>query len=564
MNYQTVRALQAIRHNGILRIPGQATGANAQDFVVDELTATRLTSLGFASTIGPGVPPEPDGVSPEEEALLVASGVQFELPVKMRNMFSRCYNNNAVINTPWYKSPTWKNAEVVTQGVVRSGTDGICEWVAQGFTGGDQKTAAAGNGPTGGPIFGRTLDSGGIIWECLGPVRGQYDYPTAGNVSASNPYPYVVDTDANIQAAMGTGFQTFQPRVGSLGQFTLSGGILLAQSYLGIANLPAAYNPNSGNSTTGVSYAPGVGSCTFYTDSNLIGLISADFVYPPLNGTPIIRVEVDDRLVFDSTMISANTNPFKPGGFLLNLSKIDMTGGRKVRIWGGLEVFLSKVYLQAYASIWKYENPNRFSIAVEGTSIDADTFGPGWSWPEMLASRIGADGVFNFAQGSTGYLSNNNGTRTNMLDRLPALVATGADIVILGGPHNDSSFSKAAQQAQYTLYLNSLLSQMPKAKIITSGCLVLQGAAYGVGSNLYNAEANLFEVVDQINNPRITKLPILTASPWITGSGSGDTPANNGNMDKYYTHNADHPNTKANFYFSQRYAQALASIAADW
>lgn len=495
---------------------------------------------------------------------LTANGVVFDLKDRVRASVASAGRSNAVINTPWYKSPTWKNNEVVTQGVVRSGTDGISEWVVQGYLGGDQKTSATGNGPVGGPIFGRTLDSGGLIWECLGPVRGQYDYPTAGNVSASNPYPYLVDTDANIKAAMGTGYQTFQPRVGNLGPFSVTGGILLPQPTWGIANMPTAFKPNEGKSATGFVYGPGNGSCTFWTDSNRIGLISSNHIYPPLNATPVIRVEVDDRLVFDSTMISANASSFKPGGFLLNLTKIDMTGGRKVRIWGGTEIFLASVYIQSYATIWKHENPNSYSIAAEGSSIDDGTFGPGWSWPELLATRIGADRVFNFAKGSTGYLSNNNGDLTNMLDRLPALVATGADIVILGGPHNDSGFTKVQQQAQYSLYLNSLLSQMPKAKVIVSGGLPLQDESQAVGGALYNAEANLFEVVDQINNPRITKLPIQTGTSWITGTGSGDSPAYNGNREKYFTHDADHPNTKANLYFSQRYAQALAAIVAGW
>jgi lysophospholipase L1-like esterase len=54
MAYNTVRALQAVRHNGVLRIPGQTSGDNAQDFVVDDTTKDRLVALGFVSLVSTG------------------------------------------------------------------------------------------------------------------------------------------------------------------------------------------------------------------------------------------------------------------------------------------------------------------------------------------------------------------------------------------------------------------------------------------------------------------------------------------------------------------------------
>lgn len=57
MGYQTVRALTPIRHSGVLRIPGQTTGDNAQDFVAEDTQANRLVALGYATSLGVAAAP---------------------------------------------------------------------------------------------------------------------------------------------------------------------------------------------------------------------------------------------------------------------------------------------------------------------------------------------------------------------------------------------------------------------------------------------------------------------------------------------------------------------------
>jgi hypothetical protein len=52
MGYQTVRALTTVRHDGKLRIPGQTTGDNQQDFVVEDSVATKLVGAGVVSAVG--------------------------------------------------------------------------------------------------------------------------------------------------------------------------------------------------------------------------------------------------------------------------------------------------------------------------------------------------------------------------------------------------------------------------------------------------------------------------------------------------------------------------------
>lgn len=61
MGYQTVRALIPVRHNGVLRIPGQTAGDNAQDFVAEDSQVARLVALGVVTSLG--VAPTPSSPS---------------------------------------------------------------------------------------------------------------------------------------------------------------------------------------------------------------------------------------------------------------------------------------------------------------------------------------------------------------------------------------------------------------------------------------------------------------------------------------------------------------------
>ncbi|WP_375184045.1 hypothetical protein [Aquabacterium sp.] len=63
MGYQTVRALVPIRHSGVLRIPGQTSGDNAQDFVAEDSQVARLVALGFVTSLGVAAAPAAPGAA---------------------------------------------------------------------------------------------------------------------------------------------------------------------------------------------------------------------------------------------------------------------------------------------------------------------------------------------------------------------------------------------------------------------------------------------------------------------------------------------------------------------
>ena len=58
MPFQLVRALLPIKHDNVLRVPGQTTGTNAQDFVVSESVAAKMISQGLVSFQSVSGPPD--------------------------------------------------------------------------------------------------------------------------------------------------------------------------------------------------------------------------------------------------------------------------------------------------------------------------------------------------------------------------------------------------------------------------------------------------------------------------------------------------------------------------
>lgn len=58
MGYKNVRAIKPVRHNNVLRVPGQTTGASSQDFVASDAAATRLVELGVVTILGVAAEPE--------------------------------------------------------------------------------------------------------------------------------------------------------------------------------------------------------------------------------------------------------------------------------------------------------------------------------------------------------------------------------------------------------------------------------------------------------------------------------------------------------------------------
>lgn len=77
MGYQTVRALTPIRHSGVLRVPGQTTGDNAQDFVVEDSQASRLVTLGYATSLGAAPAPFVPGQSAGSGAVYYPRGLTY-------------------------------------------------------------------------------------------------------------------------------------------------------------------------------------------------------------------------------------------------------------------------------------------------------------------------------------------------------------------------------------------------------------------------------------------------------------------------------------------------------
>lgn len=159
MPYQQLRALTPIRHSGVLRIPGQSSGPNAQDFVAEDTQAERLVAAGYVISLGAA--PTPESVLPIErfgvvvdpqnraqrlrdlsggpDVSLSASGGMTYFRDRIRQGASKVRPFMAQRHIVDY--PAWANNMVVKNGTtVKSTVGGVVQLFAWLGTGGNSTT----------------------------------------------------------------------------------------------------------------------------------------------------------------------------------------------------------------------------------------------------------------------------------------------------------------------------------------------------------------------------------------------------------------------------------------
>ena len=87
-------------------------------------------------------------------------------------------------------------------------------------------------------------------------------------------------------------------------------------------------------------------------------------------------------------------------------------------------------------------------MAVEGDSLTQGGYNSlprGLDWVTQAGRLLGCDDVANMAQGGTGFIADNGGKKTNYLQRVERLAALNADVYLIAGNHNDSSYPAQEQ-----------------------------------------------------------------------------------------------------------------------
>jgi lysophospholipase L1-like esterase len=295
------------------------------------------------------------------------------------------------------------------------------------------------------------------------------------------------------------------------------------------------------------------------TDSRYVALEVINTIYANMG----IYVEVDDRAV-DDGWIATSVNVGNPAAWLLDLSFAGTGRMHKVRVFtkDGMPFVAKNIHIEPSASLLMPGNENRIRVAAEGDSLTAGGYNtpyrPAQDWVSQAMAMLGIDDFANFAVGGTGFI-NNNGTKTTYLDRLPRLTQLNADVYIIGGCHNDSGYTSPQRQAAILTYLQALRAAQPSAFIVLCGNNLLRTESGAPGSAQYISEQDAYAAFTQFADPYSLWVPILTSAegPWITGTGSVESPANDGNMDRFYSTADGHPLQRGVDYIAQRYVQAL-------
>lgn len=526
---------------------------------------------------------------------------------KIRAAVTNAKNSNSVVNNPWFRPATWAPSTGYYVGHVVVGLDGSNTYICK-----SAGTSAASGGPTGNGY--NLINDGGVTWEWYGLVRGEGTIGTASAWIANTAYTVgttVLSSDGyNLFVCVGSGTSAAAPATGPNGYrteivpdgsavwkwkgtsstkpimqpgakatllasipnyktltpsmlspiFYWTGGVFEFDTVNG--NVPNVRGSNTGTlASPSVQNGTGGNSVTFWTDSSKIAFGGINSVYAQESCV----VEVNGRLLDDSMFAATSTN--NPGAWLLDLSFLGKNVSKKVRIYNknAFHTFCSKnVYIEPDSSIWQEGRPNGWSLAAEGDSLTVGGNGTpyhgGLDVVTQVANLLGCDTYANMAQGGTGFLATRSGAATTYIQRLDRLVSLGADVYFVGGNHNDASFTSEQRITACLGYFQALRAAQPDAYVIVAGTNPLQSESSNTGAIL-TCEQDLYAAFLQWNDPNSMFIPIATSSegPWITGTGSVISPANNGNKDKFFITADGHPLQRGVNYLAQRYAQAIGS-----
>jgi hypothetical protein len=167
-----------------------------------------------------------------------------------------------------------------------------------------------------------------------------------------------------------------------------------------------------------------------------------------------------------------------------------------------------------------------------------------------LSQIMGWAPPFLCGQGGTGYINNASGAtgKAAYTDpvRLAALIATQADIVIVEGSLNDSTFTPAQVTTAATAALTAIVNGMPNSKIYVVGVQAITGSP-STANFANNAAVKAVAL----------SLGLLFIDPideeWITGTGNTGAPTGFGNADIFVYSDAVHPaNASATEYWARR------------
>lgn len=242
MGYQTVRALVPIRHSGVLRIPGQTSGDNAQDFVAEDSQVERLVRLGFVEPLGGA--PTPSESTGLVSALPSAIAFSSSIPLDGNKTMPRTAVNAAIqfvvgavaeggqcvvplvangllmpsFGPGWNadsNSDTWRNAAGALHKLYAYYEDGLAWYLIRDT--GITLSAAATSLTVSGPSAGVVNSASGAI-----TVRANGALSAPATVTASSNVAGTISPTSAVLSSSGSVTFTFTPAVAGSATLTFS------------------------------------------------------------------------------------------------------------------------------------------------------------------------------------------------------------------------------------------------------------------------------------------------------------------------------------------------------
>lgn len=202
---------------------------------------------------------------------------------------------------------------------------------------------------------------------------------------------------------------------------------------------------------------------SFYYDGQSFELFGK-----PFTSSAFARLRVNGQLVTEGMQaIGTGLTPGSGYYFRCNLGSAAM---RLIELEiDGSDPSFGGIKVEPTATIQRGPSPSlRLASLCDSIGAGATDYSRYTSWVGVLQELLGGDsGVYNLGIGGTGYTVG-MGT-TDFLTRVPDVIASGADVVVLQGEQNDGTVANATLQANALAVVNAVRAGLPKAIVFMVG-----------------------------------------------------------------------------------------------